>query len=93
MEFIDRPIWKSYQLIKQYFPNSYMDDFFKQLSMLSESDPEVQSCDGLYIDVMWENLTLSIADHSYSISHKEFHYFDNATDALDYIKMIDDKLI
>lgn len=93
MNFIDRPIWKSYQLIKQHFPNSCMDDFFKQLSILSKSDPEIQSCDGLYIDVMWENLTLSITDNSYSISHEEFHYFDNATDALDYIKMIHDKLI
>ena len=82
-------IWKSYQILKQHFPDisAHKEKFFQQLSMLlSDSDPEIQSCDGLYIDVLWENLTLIIADDMYSISHKEeFQYFETSSDALDYV--------
>lgn len=83
------PIWKSYQIIKQHFPciSAHKEKFFQQLSvLLSDSDPEIQSCDGLYIDVLWGNLTLSVAEDMYSISHKEeFQYFERSSDALEYV--------
>jgi hypothetical protein len=85
------PIWKSYQIMKQHFPNisPNKEEFFKKLceNLPIESDPEIQSCDGLYIDVLWESLTLSITiDDKYSITcEEEFEYFDNSGESLDYI--------
>lgn len=81
-------IWQSYQMIKQDFPNISInvENFIKQLSIHSQSDPEIQSCDGINIDVLWDNLILSIVDDHYAISIKEnFEYFDTANEALDYI--------
>lgn len=77
-------------MIKVSFPNigHTKEQFFKQLSTLyPESDPEIQSCDGVYVYVVWKNITMSItSDDGYSISHREeFRYFNTSRDAIDYI--------
>lgn len=48
--------------------------------------PEIQSYDGICIDVIWDPLILSIVDDRYAISHgMTFAYFDTPNEALDYI--------
>ena len=80
-------IWEGYQILKQHFPNISInvESFFEQLSR-SSSDPEIQSNDGIHIDVLWDNLILSISDDRYAVStEKEFEYFDTSIEAVDYI--------
>jgi hypothetical protein len=87
------PIWNSYQIMKQHFPSitASKDDIFTQLSLaLPNSDPEIQSFDGLCIDVLWENLTVSITDFdTFSVTNgEEFNYFERLADFLTYISSV-----
>lgn len=48
--------------------------------------PEIQSYDGICIDVIWDPLILSIVNDCYAISHDtRFVYCDTSDEALNYI--------
>jgi uncharacterized protein (DUF433 family) len=92
---MNQPIWKSYQMIKSYYPTLEKDSIFEQLSIhFPNADPEIQS-DGLYIDILWHHIVISITtDNHFSISYQsEFNYFDNVNDVIKYINDINDLYI
>lgn len=75
-------IWKNYQTIKQYFPSITLEKetFIKELSLLlPEVDVDIQSMDGLYIDILWNNVIFSITDKdNYAITYDgKFSFFKN----------------
>lgn len=86
-------ILEGFQNLKQHFPNisSNKEVFFENLSMLlPDEDPEIQSADGVFVDVMWDRVIISITkEDALSISaNGEFEYFDSCVDplCLSYIK-------
>ena len=83
------PIWEGYLIMKHHFPliREDVEEFFRQLAKkLPGSEPEIQSFDGISIDVLWENHTLSIIDGNYTItSNRKFRYFEQSSDALRYL--------
>lgn len=87
------PIWAGYQNIKSYFPNVSVvkENFFRHLSseLPAAENPEIQSYDGEYIDILWDDLVVSVTDCdglSASTSSENIRYFDSCIDALEFIK-------
>lgn len=85
------PIWAGYQHLKGHFPNinATKENFFRLLAVqLPTENPEIQSCDGQYIDILWDNLVVSLTDSdALSVtSNGEFQYFDNCFDSIEYFE-------
>jgi hypothetical protein len=76
-------IWNDYLQINEYFPtiSSVKEEFFRKLSIVLPFDeqPEIQSCDGANIDVLWDNLAVTLtASNAFSASSKgSFEFFDD----------------
>ena len=87
-------IWQGYQSLKQHFPelSKEKDAFFRLLSeALPQEDPEIQSHDGLSVDILWEKITVSItAGNTVSCSSTpsvdKIQYFQHSLDSIEFIK-------
>lgn len=92
-----RPIWKGYEMIKSYYPmTAEKDGIIQELSIhFPNADPEIQSSDGLFIDILWHHIILSITDDNhFSISTKnQFIYFENINVVIEYIKHVNELYI
>lgn len=85
------PILQGYQNLKCHYPNiSVMkEEFFQSLSKcLPSEDPEIQSSDGLVVDVLWDKVIISITENdALSITaNGAFKYFECCLEAIDFIK-------
>lgn len=88
-------VWKSYLLMKEWFPrmSDGKEAFFKELALTCPYfDPEVQSINGLYVDMLWDKVLFSITESdTYAITYKGvFKFLDNKHEAITFIKQIND---
>lgn len=86
------PIWQSYQLIKHDFPwlSVKKEAFFRLLSeKLPTEDPEIQTSNGLDVDIIWDHTTLSLTPVDSLCMNingtYKFHYFENC---LEYVSFV-----
>ena len=69
------------------------DVFFRALSAdLPDQDPEIQSCDGLFVDILWKNFVISMTDRdAFSVSGTQgslaFAYFEHYIDVIAFINV------
>ena len=77
--------------MKKHFPliSQKKEDFFRALSaLLPQENPEIQSLDGEYIDILWsEDFFLSITPKdTFSVTCEgEFHYFIRSEEMINYL--------
>lgn len=89
----DTPIWRGYQHLKLHFAglSTEKETFFRLLAQqLPLEEPEIQSSDGLFIDILWTNISVSITEtDSLSFSADElalFAYFEKCSDSIPFIR-------
>jgi hypothetical protein len=84
-------LWRGFCQIKEYFPfiTEKKEDFFRALSQrFPLEDPEIQSFDGEYIDVLWsEDFFFSITpEDNFSVTRRGmFHYFLSSEEMMYYL--------
>ena len=84
------PLIQDYQNLKSHFPDisQRKDEFFQQLSNhLPFESSEIQSFDGKFVDILWNNITISITeDNALSMTaNGKFEYFEDCLEAIDFI--------
>lgn len=90
----ETPLDKSLSFLKTHFTlPQQKEDFFKLLSQsFPDADPEVQSSDGVSIDFLWSECTLSLLeDNSVSVSSgQKFEFFESSQhgDLINFLKQI-----
>jgi hypothetical protein len=86
-------VWKSYLQMKEWFPrmSDGKEAFFRDLALACPTfDPEVQSVNGLYVDILWDKVLFSITESDdYAITYKGvFKFLEDKHEAITYIKQI-----
>lgn len=88
MDHRETRLWQSYVIIRDQFPlqDGRHDEAIRKISLVlpRDSDPEIQTQDCQFIDILCEGLVISLLDNGhYSVSlTREFHYFRDCSSLL-----------